>query len=112
MKVVIVSDFADVNGGAAKVAVASARGLVERGTSVTFIHGVAPRARLVGLAAGVVSLGFFGWNYHAVGHEAPLMPLLVLIIVLAAVLHGHELRPEELLHTISHYVQSGAFACP
>ncbi|MGL4975092.1 MAG: glycosyl transferase family 1, partial [Bosea sp. (in: a-proteobacteria)] len=36
MHVVIVSDFAAVNGGAAKVAIDSARGLAEAGTKVTF----------------------------------------------------------------------------
>src|SRR5258708_6590272 len=40
MQVVIIGDFAEVNGGAAKVAVASARGIAERGVRVTYLHGM------------------------------------------------------------------------
>src|SRR5260221_2093602 len=40
MQAVIISDFAEVNGGAAKVAVASARGIAERGIRVTYLHGM------------------------------------------------------------------------
>lgn len=42
MRVVIVSDFAAVNGGAAKVAIESARGLAEAGTDVVFACAIAP----------------------------------------------------------------------
>jgi glycosyltransferase involved in cell wall biosynthesis len=42
MHVVIISDFAEVNGGAANVAVASARGIAERGVRVTYLHGMPP----------------------------------------------------------------------
>src|SRR5215470_8269532 len=47
MRVVIVSDFAEVNGGAAKVAVTSARGLAEAGIPVTFVHAVEPASPLL-----------------------------------------------------------------
>jgi glycosyltransferase involved in cell wall biosynthesis len=42
LRVVIVSDFGEVNGGAAKVAVASARGLAESGVPVRFVCAVPP----------------------------------------------------------------------
>jgi glycosyltransferase involved in cell wall biosynthesis len=42
MRVVIVSDFAAVNGGAAKVAIESARGLAEAGVEVVFAACIAP----------------------------------------------------------------------
>jgi glycosyltransferase involved in cell wall biosynthesis len=42
MNVVIVCDFGEVNGGAAKVAVLSARGLAEVGLDVTFVCAIAP----------------------------------------------------------------------
>jgi glycosyltransferase involved in cell wall biosynthesis len=42
MHVVIVSDFASVNGGAATVAIESARGLAEAGVAVTFVAAIGP----------------------------------------------------------------------
>ena len=42
MRVVIISDFGDVTGGASKVAILSARGLAERGVGVLFICAIAP----------------------------------------------------------------------
>jgi glycosyltransferase involved in cell wall biosynthesis len=42
MRVVIVSDFGSVNGGAAKVAIESARGLAEAGIGVVFACAIAP----------------------------------------------------------------------
>lgn len=42
MRVVIISDFAAVNGGAAKVAIESARGLAEAGADVVFACAIAP----------------------------------------------------------------------
>ncbi len=44
LRVLIVSDFASVNGGAAKVAIESARGLAEAGVEVVFACAVAPVA--------------------------------------------------------------------
>ncbi len=42
MRVVIVSDFGSVNGGAAKVAIESARGLADAGANVVFACAIAP----------------------------------------------------------------------
>jgi glycosyltransferase involved in cell wall biosynthesis len=42
VRVVIVSDFGSVNGGAAKVAIESARGLAEAGVDVVFAYAVGP----------------------------------------------------------------------
>ena len=39
MKIIIVNDYASVQGGAAQVAVASARGLADVGYDVTFVYG-------------------------------------------------------------------------
>jgi glycosyltransferase involved in cell wall biosynthesis len=42
LRVIVVSDFGDVAGGAAKVAVTSARGLAERGIEVVFVCAIRP----------------------------------------------------------------------
>lgn len=42
MRVVIVSDFGSVNGGAAKVAIESARGLAEAGVEVVYVCAIGP----------------------------------------------------------------------
>lgn len=42
MRVVIVSDFGSVNGGAAKVAIESARGLAEAGVEIVFACAIGP----------------------------------------------------------------------
>jgi glycosyltransferase involved in cell wall biosynthesis len=47
MNIVIVCDFGEVNGGAAKVAVLSARGLAEAGFNVTFVCAIAPVSALL-----------------------------------------------------------------
>ena len=47
MHVVIVCDFGEVNGGAAKVAIASARGLAEAGVAVTFVCAIGPISALL-----------------------------------------------------------------
>ena len=47
VQVVIVSDFGDVNGGAAKVAITSARGLVEAGIAVTYVCALAPVSQIL-----------------------------------------------------------------
>lgn len=47
MHAVIVSDFGEVNGGAAKVAVTSARSLAETGHSVTFVCAIGPVSPLL-----------------------------------------------------------------
>jgi glycosyltransferase involved in cell wall biosynthesis len=47
MRAVIVSDFGEVNGGAAKVAVTSARGLADAGIPVTFVCAVQPLSPLL-----------------------------------------------------------------
>lgn len=58
IRVVIVSDFGEVNGGAAKVAIASACALAERGIKVLFVCAVAPvSARLQRAAIDVRCLG-------------------------------------------------------
>jgi glycosyltransferase involved in cell wall biosynthesis len=58
LEVVVVNDFAHVNGGAAKVAVDSALALVQRGHSVTFLAAVPPVAtELVQSAVRVVVTG-------------------------------------------------------
>ena len=47
MHVVIVSDFGDVNGGAAQVAITSARGLADAGLDVTFVCAIPPVSALL-----------------------------------------------------------------
>ncbi len=47
MQIVIVCDFGEVNGGAAKVAIMSARGLAEAGLSVIFVCAIGPISKLL-----------------------------------------------------------------
>ena len=47
MRIVIVNDFGAVNGGAAKVALTSARGLADAGISVDFVCAIAPVSALL-----------------------------------------------------------------
>src|SRR3546814_16169108 len=42
MQIVIVSEFGNINGGAAKVAITSAVGLAERGVEVLFVCAIPP----------------------------------------------------------------------
>lgn len=58
MTVIIVSDFAEINGGAAKVAIESARGLAEAGKNVIFFAGNGePCEALIHENIRVISLG-------------------------------------------------------
>jgi glycosyltransferase involved in cell wall biosynthesis len=55
LSVVLVSDFAYVNGGAAQVAILSAIGLAHRGIAVTFVYAVGPADdRLASAGVGLV----------------------------------------------------------
>jgi glycosyltransferase involved in cell wall biosynthesis len=47
MQAIIVCDFGEVNGGAAKVAITGARGLAEAGVDVTYICAIAPISALL-----------------------------------------------------------------
>ena len=47
LRVIVVSDFGDVNGGASKVAISSARGLAEAGVAVLFVCALGPVDRLL-----------------------------------------------------------------
>jgi glycosyltransferase involved in cell wall biosynthesis len=47
IRVVVISDFGDVTGGAAKVAITSARGLAERGNRVVFVCAIRPVSPLL-----------------------------------------------------------------
>ena len=51
-RIIVLSDYGHVNGGAARVALALARGLAQRGWPVVFVCAVAPIARELA-AAGV-----------------------------------------------------------
>lgn len=66
MRCVIVSDFGSVNGGAAKVAIESARGLAEAGVDVVFICAIGPVSeRLTHPRVSVEILG--GQHVRAIG---------------------------------------------
>ncbi len=67
---------------------------------------------MLGIAVGLVSLGLFAQGYlRARPTGAWLTPLLVAVAVLWVILHGHELRAEELLHAISRYLHVGSILC-
>jgi glycosyltransferase involved in cell wall biosynthesis len=58
MEVILISDYADARGGAAKVAIASARALADRGIRVTFFCATPPRDE--GLAHPLIEIDCVG----------------------------------------------------
>jgi membrane-associated phospholipid phosphatase len=56
----------------------------------------------LGLVIGLVSVALFGRVYRRVSHR-PVWPLLIAAGVLAAMLHGRELRAEEFLARLTGY---------
>jgi membrane-associated phospholipid phosphatase len=61
---------------------------------------------VLGWLIGSASLALFGWDYRRCRPPTPrLAPLLVSVVVVAAVLHGSQLRAEELLHRITAYLR-------
>jgi membrane-associated phospholipid phosphatase len=67
---------------------------------------------VLGLVVGMVALGVFAQAY--IGRRtAPvaLRPLVIVVALLVAVLHGQQLHAEELLHAIGVYLQVASFAC-
>ncbi len=76
------------------------------------LHAHSPLEIVLGTALGLASLGLFAQGYvRARPVAASLTPLLVAVAILGVVLHGHELRAEELLHAISRYLHVGSIAC-
>jgi membrane-associated phospholipid phosphatase len=67
---------------------------------------------VLGILLGIASLGLFTRAYLRLPPtDAPLRPLLVAVVLLAAVLHGQELHAEPLLHALSSYLRIGSFGC-
>ncbi len=66
-----------------------------------------------GLAIGLAALGVFAWGYYLRRPPAQVrLPALLLAVVFAvAVLHGSNLRAEEILHALSSYLGIRAIAC-
>jgi membrane-associated phospholipid phosphatase len=58
----------------------------------------------VGSIIGAVALVLFGRNY-SLSPRARVWPLLVAVVTLMAILHGQELRAEDLLHRITGYLR-------
>jgi membrane-associated phospholipid phosphatase len=66
----------------------------------------------IGLAIGIVALAVFAREYLARrSPEVSLRPLVVSVALLLVILHGQELRAEELLHAIGSYFQVASLAC-
>lgn len=68
MRVVIVSDFGSVNGGAAKVAIESARGLAEAGMQVVFACAIGPVSERL-THPGISIAAFSGEDVWSVGSK-------------------------------------------
>jgi len=65
-----------------------------------------------GLAIGFMALGVFAYGYLRHPPARARLPTLLLAVVLSAiVLHGSNLRAEEILHALSGYLRVGGLAC-
>lgn len=114
-----------VYGGIALVIAAERTGwqrFVVLGGSIGLIGGIAgsriilgahsPLEVVLGIVIGSIAVAVFAWGY--LSHKPtgrsirPLMLALVLVIVL---LHGHELHAEEMLHAIGRYLHVGGMGC-
>lgn len=66
----------------------------------------------LGLMMGLVGLVLFrGHPLDRFGGRAPLKPLLFAAVLLIAILDGHQLRAEEVLHAISTYLLATSGVC-
>jgi membrane-associated phospholipid phosphatase len=98
-----------VEGGRWRPRVAAAAGVclvlaIGLSRLLLFAHSV-PEV-ILGWFIGSASLALFGWRYRRCRPPNPrLAPLLVSVGVLASVLHGSELRAEELLHRMTGYLR-------
>jgi membrane-associated phospholipid phosphatase len=103
------------NGWRQKVVIASGAGIILAiALSRIFLgaHGVVEI--LLGLMVGTASLAVFARGYlrsRAADAAASLRGLAVVAVALMVMLHGRELRAEELLHTMSQYLGIGLIMC-
>jgi membrane-associated phospholipid phosphatase len=66
----------------------------------------------VGVLIGTLTLTVFARGYlRSRSEERPLLPLVLPVIGIITLLHGHELRAEDYLRAISHYLHLGGKAC-
>jgi membrane-associated phospholipid phosphatase len=66
----------------------------------------------LGLGIGAAALSAFAWGYLRDPPARPRLPALLLaVVVTMAVLHGSNLRAEEILHALGTYIGVGAIAC-
>jgi membrane-associated phospholipid phosphatase len=80
--------------------------------SRVLLHAHSPLEAGLGLVIGLGALAVFAGGYLARrSPEVSLRPLVVSIALLVVILHGQELRAEELLHAISNYLQIADLAC-
>jgi len=64
---------------------------------------------LVGSVIGAAALALFFRRYVDVRpRPIPARPLLLIGVLVAALMHGHELHAEEMLHALSLYLKAGA----
>ena len=66
----------------------------------------------VGVLIGTLTLTLFVRGYlRSRSEQRPLLPLVLPVIGVITLLHGHELRAEGYLRAISHYLHLGGNAC-
>lgn len=94
-------------------AAAAGAGLVGAVAITRLLLGVHTVAEvLLGLMMGLAGLALFrGHPLERFGGRAPLKPLLFAAVLLVAILDGHQLRAEEVLHAISTYLFAKSGVC-
>ena len=66
----------------------------------------------IGIIVGIATLTLFAGHYLRSRTEGrPLRPFILSVIVVVAILHGQELRAEDLLHAISRHLHLQSDAC-
>jgi membrane-associated phospholipid phosphatase len=80
--------------------------------SRVLLHAHSPLEAGFGLLIGLGALAVFARGYLARrSPDVSLRPLVVSVALLLVILHGQELRAEELLHAIGIYLQVASIAC-
>lgn len=66
---------------------------------------------VIGSAIGVLALGLFLHGYRDIRPQPiPTRPLLLLVVIIVALLHGRELHAEEMLQALGLYLKAGTGA--
>jgi membrane-associated phospholipid phosphatase len=96
-----------------RLALAGAAGLISGIAISRIVLGAHSQLEIaLGMAIGSIALAVFAWAYCSCGPaELAVRPLVVVLVLLAALLNGQELRAEEMLHAIGRCLHFDVRAC-